>query len=91
MYYLQSELYGLMKKDDLIFDFIQDSSLDGLWYWDLEKPDEEWMNPRFWKTLGYRPEDMPNSPSAWRNLINEEDLQTAQELVGRHLQDPGFV
>jgi PAS domain S-box-containing protein len=91
MYYLQSELYGLMKKDDLIFDFIQDSSLDGLWYWDLEKPDEEWMNPRFWKTLGYKPEDMPNSPSAWRNLINEEDLKTAQELVTRHLQDPSFV
>lgn len=91
MYYLQSELYGLMKKDDLIFDFIQDSSLDGLWYWDLERPDEEWMNPRFWKTLGYKPEEMSNSPSAWRNLINEEDLQTAQELVARHLQDPGFA
>jgi hypothetical protein len=29
------------------FDFIQESALDGLWYWDLEKPEEEWMNPKF--------------------------------------------
>ncbi|HPI09688.1 MAG TPA: PAS domain S-box protein [Catalimonadaceae bacterium] len=90
MYYLKRELYELMKTDDLIFDFIQDSSLDGLWYWDLEKPEEEWMNARFWKTLGYEPENMPNSPASWRNLINEEDLQKAQELVTRHLQDPTF-
>lgn len=39
--YLKEELYELIKTDESIFDFIQESSLDGLWYWDLEHPEEE--------------------------------------------------
>lgn len=40
-YYLKKELYGLVKKDNKIFDFIQNVCLDGLWFWDLEKPKNE--------------------------------------------------
>jgi hypothetical protein len=46
--YLKKELYELIKTDESIFDFIQESSLDGLWYWDLEEPENEWMNSKFW-------------------------------------------
>lgn len=53
--YLKEELYALIKKDDYIFDFIQKSSLDGLWFWDLDNPENEWMNSKFWTTLGYDP------------------------------------
>lgn len=49
---LKKELYELVKQDERIFDFIQSAALDGLWYWDLENPDEEWMNPRFWTVMG---------------------------------------
>ncbi len=45
--YLNKEIYDLIKTDDSIFDFIQASSLDGLWYWDLENTGEEWMNRKF--------------------------------------------
>lgn len=37
--YLKKELYELIKNDETIFDFIQESALDGMWYWDLEKRD----------------------------------------------------
>lgn len=36
--YLKNELYNLIKEDSSIFEFIQSGSLDGIWYWDLEKP-----------------------------------------------------
>lgn len=39
--YLKKELYELIKNDESIFDFIQESSLDGMWYWDLENPENE--------------------------------------------------
>lgn len=42
--YLKKELYKLIKSDESIFDFIQESSLDGLWNWDLEQPEEEYIN-----------------------------------------------
>lgn len=54
--YLKSELYNLVQNDNSIFEFIQSGSLDGIWYWDLENPEQEWMSPKFWQTLGYDPE-----------------------------------
>lgn len=86
-HYLKEELYSLLKKDDKIFDFIQNVCLDGLWFWDLEKPENEWMNPMFWKTLGYNPDDMPHNPSAWQDIINKDDLKLAIDNFNKHLSD----
>jgi|GEM_PF-6496610 len=85
--YLKKELYELIKNDESIFEFIQDNCLDGMWYWDLEKTENEWMNPKFWETLGYNHEDMPHSPSAWQNIINQDDLKIATENFNKHLED----
>ncbi len=87
-HYLKKELYELIKKDDRIFDFIQEASLDGLWYWDLEHPENEWMNPRFWSTLGYQPEKMPHLAKTWQNIINQNDLNTALDNFNKHISDP---
>jgi PAS domain S-box-containing protein len=88
MHYLKKELYERIKTDDEIFDFLQESSLDGLWYWDLTNQEQEWMNPKFWRTLGYDPDEMPNLSSAWRDIINPDDLKLAVERVGQHIADP---
>ncbi|HEK20056.1 MAG: hypothetical protein C0191_00025 [Mucilaginibacter sp.] len=85
--YLKSELYSSIKSNEQIFDFIQDNCLDGLWYWDLEKPENEWMNPRFWHTLGYNPNEMPHSPSAWQHIIDQNDLKVAVDNFQKHLAD----
>jgi PAS domain S-box-containing protein len=87
-HYLKEELYDLIKKDAHIFDFIQQGALDGLWYWDLEKPENEWMNERFWKVLGYNPEEMPHLASAWQDIINQDDLKVAHENINKHLKNP---
>lgn len=87
-HYLKKELYDLIKKDDDIFEFLQESSLDGLWFWDLENPEEEWMNAKFWTTLGYNPDKMPHRSSAWQNIINKEDLLEVHSNFTKHLEDP---
>jgi PAS domain S-box-containing protein len=86
--YLKEELYELIKTDESIFDFIQESSLDGLWYWDLERPDEEWMNPKFWSVLGYDHREMPHKSSAWQDIIHPEDLKLATENFIKHCENP---
>lgn len=55
--YLKKELYELFVNDVNIFEFIQSGSLDGIWYWDLENIENEWMSPKFWETLGYEPKE----------------------------------
>ncbi len=86
--YLKKELYELIRTDESIFDLIQESSLDGLWYWDLENPEEEWMNPKFWTVLGYDPEEMPHKSTAWKNIINKDDLKAATENFIKHCENP---
>jgi PAS domain S-box-containing protein len=85
--YLKTELYELIKTDESIFDFIQESSLDGLWYWDLENPENEWMNAKFWTVLGYNPEEMPHKSSSWQNIINQDDLKLAIDNFTKHCEN----
>jgi PAS domain S-box-containing protein len=86
--YLKKELYSLIKTDESIFDFIQESALDGLWYRDLENPENEWMNAKFWTVLGYNPDEMPHNSSAWQGIINQEDLKLASDNLNRHCENP---
>jgi len=87
MNYLQKEFYELIKAETNIFDFIQDISLDGLWYWDIENPENEWMNPKFWLTLGYNPDEMPHKASAWQHIIHPDDLKVAIDNFNKHCEN----
>jgi PAS domain S-box-containing protein len=87
-HYLKDELYRLIREDESIFDFIQESGLDGLWYWDLENPENEWMNAKFWTVLGYSPDEMPHKSSAWQKIINQDDLKVALENFTKHCENP---
>ncbi len=85
-HYLQQELYSLVQNDPSIFNFIEVASRDGLWYWNLEKPEDEWMNETFWHTLGYNPVEMPHSTTAWQKIIFKDDLDSITKKVNEHLE-----
>jgi PAS domain S-box-containing protein len=87
-HYLKRELYDLLRADPGVFDFIQTASLDGLWYWNAEKPEDEWISPRFWEVLGYDPAAMPHDVSAWQRIIEPEDLARSYDEWARHAADP---
>ncbi len=86
-HYLERELEDLVQ-DSQIWHFIREGSLDGIWYWDLEHPENEWMSPEFWRLLGIDPATKPHSPSAWQDLIHPDDLKVATENFHAHCADP---
>lgn len=86
--YLEKELRTLVTSDPDIFQFIQRASLDGLWYWDLENPEHEWMNPGFWELLGYNPDEKEHLASEWMDIIFPDDLKLAEENLKKHCEDP---
>lgn len=88
--YLKDELYNLVSVDKGIFEFIQSGSLDGIWYWDLEDSQNEWMSPRFWETLGYNPSEKKHMASEWQDIIFQEDLKLATENLEKHFSDPDY-
>ena len=89
---LKDELYRLVQQDSTIFDFIQSTSMDGLWYWDVEKPEEEWMNERFWEVLGYPASEKKHLVSEWQALLidPEGDFNKAYEELEKHFKDPDY-
>lgn len=87
-HYLKRELYELIQQDHSAFEFLQQGSLDGIWYWDLENPDAEWMSPRFWELLGYDYREMKPLASEWQDLVHPDDLQIALSNLTKHCEDP---
>lgn len=87
-YYLKTELYEIIQKDSIIFDFLQENSLDGIWYWDLENPENEWLSPKFWKVLGYSFEEKKHLTSEWQELIFYEDLEKTIDNFNKHYKNP---
>lgn len=87
-HYLEAELEDLFRTDPKVWKFIREGSLDGVWYWDLENPEHEWMSPEFWRVFGIDPDDKSHHPGEWQDLIFEEDLETAKDNLDRHIKDP---
>jgi PAS domain S-box-containing protein len=80
-HYLRTEFYELIRSDESIFDFVQEAAPHGLYYRDLENPENEWINPSFWLTLGYDPTEMPHTPSTRLQKVHPEDLNIALESL----------
>ncbi len=77
-----------MREDSTIFQFLQRGSLDGVWYWDLEQPENEWMSPEFWRLLGFDPAEKKHRASEWQDLIHPDDLRVALRNFEKHCVDP---
>jgi diguanylate cyclase (GGDEF)-like protein/PAS domain S-box-containing protein len=88
MNYLQKELYDLIQTDSSIFEFLQEGTLDGIWYWDLENRENEWMSPRFWELLGFDPSEKQHLAREWQDLIDPDDLKVALDNFNKHLKNP---
>ena len=86
-HYLEAEFLDLLREPDTVR-FIDEGALDGLWFWDLEDPEQEWMSPGFWRTLGFDPDTKRHLASEWQDLIFPEDRDLALENFNKHLADP---
>ena len=87
-HYLEKELLNLLQRDKLMFEFFQDDVVDGLWYWDLTDPENEWMSPKFWRLFGYDPEFKEHKITEWQDIIFPEDLAVAKRNLELHLKNP---
>jgi len=65
-----------------------ESSNDGYWDWYIQD-DYQYMSPRFWEIFGYTPDEKPHKPSAWQDMIFEEDLAIALDNFDKHVKTKG--
>lgn len=87
-HYLKDELYELIKEDHSIFDFIQSSILNGLWYRTLEIDGDVWLNDTWWRSMGYDPDHLPDHVQKWEDIIDPAELNRAFESVKAYFKNP---
>ncbi|MFW5688285.1 MAG: sensor histidine kinase [Spirochaetota bacterium] len=85
---LKDELYDLLRADTSIFEFLEQTSLDGVWYIDIADPANAWLSPRFWITLGMNPREHDGERVDWSSLMLEEDIPRSREAAHAHLENP---
>lgn len=50
---LQLEFHDLLKNDLSVFQWISENIVNGIWYGNIDEPENLWISDSFWKTLGY--------------------------------------
>lgn len=86
-HYLKKEFLERLRSDAAIFDFLEAACLDGLWYWDLERMDQEWLSPRFKAFFGFAEHEMAHTPDWWQANIHPNDLDKALANFEAHSAD----
>lgn len=75
MHYLELELLDLLKGTGTTL-AILDSCVDGLCFWDLDQPENEWISRGFWQTLGVNPDAQEHLTANRRAFLVGEDCRT---------------
>jgi PAS domain S-box-containing protein len=65
---------------------IVDGTDDSPWDWDLRR-DEMYYSPRWWATLGMRPNEVPADSGLWQRLMHPDDVQTVTRLFQSVYED----
>jgi len=87
-HYLKKELVERSKADSQIFEWLEEGSLDGLWYWDILHPENMWYSDKYKKTLGYGVDEIPNDYQWWRDHIFPQDFDLLAGNYLTHLENP---
>lgn len=87
-HYLYTELSNKLREDADLFDWFELGATDGLWYWDLNDPEHEWLSPQFKKVFGYKDDEIPHTSAWWQANIFPEDLPGVLDNFEKHKADP---
>jgi PAS domain S-box-containing protein len=69
---LQQEFYTLLRADESLFDFVEESALNGVCYLSLHGPEREWVNSVLRAALGYGSVESPEELS-WQTIVCSND------------------
>ncbi|MEM7306746.1 MAG: PAS domain-containing sensor histidine kinase [Planctomycetota bacterium] len=86
-HYLKQELKELFRSDPAALDYLEES-FDGVWYWNVEEPEHEWLSPRFKALFGYQDHEVPQGSAWWQENIHPEDLGLVLAAFEAHSADP---
>lgn len=89
----EEEIENLQKEiqeQKSVFDTILEGSLAGYWDWYIQD-DYEYMSPTFKKMFGYKDHEIENVPTAWQEIVHQDDLPKVFETFNEHINSKGKI
>lgn len=83
---LRESLSQLVLKDDHFLGFLEESSMDGFWYWEPSQGEQPWTRVQYLSLLGYKRQDLTEGVIHWDQLIAPKDLREVQETFNDFIQ-----
>ena len=81
---LKKSLYKIIQRDEAVFEFIQDSAINGFWYVDIESPDEIWINPKLYCSLGYDFQSVDKDVISPLNILTKKEFDKVLKTLIKH-------
>ncbi|WP_052354068.1 PAS domain-containing hybrid sensor histidine kinase/response regulator [Flectobacillus major] len=81
MSYLKKEFNELIKRDNRFIDLLTENTYHGLWYCNLEQPNEVWVNQAFINLLGYANDDTTELQAVWGQILQSTINSTSPNPV----------
>jgi len=72
---LKKSLYNIIRKEEAIFNFIQDFSLNGYWFIELDKPTDIYIDQKLLKSLGFDPDLMKNKLLDPNSILDKNEYE----------------
>jgi PAS domain S-box-containing protein len=88
MDHLQKELYSYIQKDERLLDFFLNSTADSFSFLDIENPQNEWFQPKFWVNFGYSVSLMSSRPLTWEKLLTDKSLSQWNKTLADCILSP---
>lgn len=76
-----------MRDEPGFFEFLLESSQDGVWYWNLDAPAETWTQPEYWTAFGERRAEYEHVADRWSEVVDAEDAERLRRAAARHFED----
>ncbi|MBE9176267.1 PAS domain-containing protein [Synechocystis salina LEGE 06155] len=73
-----------------LLEMVLDVVLAGYWDWDIVN-NHEYMSPRLKKMFGYREDELSNTPTTWKKLIEPQDLPKVKNSFLAHVHSRGRI
>ncbi len=74
-----------LEESEMRYALAASAASDGLWDWDFTQ-NSVYYSPRWKEMLGYKPEEISDSPEEWRGRIHPEDVTLVSHSLGQLFQ-----
>ena len=80
MHSLKKKFYELIQVDERIFDFLQESSNDGIWFVNLNNIQEQWFSNSFLTALNYESTEVLK----WEQLVQNPEIVFFEQYLNKN-------